>query len=175
MATLISQVVTVANQTTVTFSSIPQNYLNLYITVEGASSQTSTTTSDTLIMQFNGDTATHYFSNYFLLWPSGSTTSGAGTGGAVFIYAGILSSNGATATNNSYNAITIYNYTQTSYPIECSVIGNGTQNNVGAMTYFGGGRWLPTALAAITSVSLIVGSSDKFTTGSIVSLYGLPN
>jgi hypothetical protein len=159
--TLIST--TTLTGSTVTLSSISQDYVQLYLAYDSV----ETTALNQFRMRFNGDTAT----NYLYTWIGGET-------GYPFTFAGVLSSyiyvftstDTSTAVEKRAGDILINNYTSTGQKFGnyqgADRRGSSPQQyefNVGSFNYGGS--------SAITSIELYMGAGT-FTTGT-VKLYGV--
>jgi len=147
----------------VTFSSIPQTYTDLfvYFSVRGSRAEFVSNSA----ISFNGST-----SNFTGKYLEGT---GAATGsGSVARFAGAQPAANATASTFSNNSIYIPNYTTSNYKsFSCDSV---TENN-GTTAYatFLAGLWSDTA--AITSLTLASSSSDNYVQYSTFYLYGIKN
>lgn len=170
--TLLATLTTSAGQTSATLASgISGSYRNLVIQWTAGSASTSTTTSDQLGLQFNGDTGGHYGGVVLFTWNSSNSVAGDPNTGTNAIV-GVLSATGATGVSSAEGLIRIYNYTDTSTQINFNSQSAGYQSNVGVLVSTGGGRWNPTSLAAITSIVVLNRQGTAFKTGSVFKLYG---
>lgn len=142
----------------VTFSSIPQTYTDLVLVFAGSSASLST---DSIDIQFNGDTATNY--SYTILSGTGSVaSSGRGTSTA-FIAGALITS--TEITNSTWN---IFNYTNTTNSKTVLVRGN----IAGALVRAAVGLWRKTP-EAITSITLKNDTAQNFAVGCTFTLYGI--
>jgi hypothetical protein len=146
--------------TSVTFSSIPQGYTDLFIV---ANTIIASGTGYELSLQFNGDTATNY-SNTYLLGTGSSAISGRGSNYA-FADCGYLAGNSG---NPNTRIIQIQNYSNTT--TNKTVISRGSSDNGGQVIAYVN-LWRSTA--AITSIRFFSSSSLTYAIGSTFSLYGI--
>lgn len=160
--TVISDQVLTSPAATVTFSSIPGNYIELYLVGQARSDAAVTTLAANL--QFNGDTGTNY--EYF------NVNGNANSNNAGQTAIGVSIINGASMTANvpgDFQAH-IVNYSGTTF-FKSVLSSNGGRLNATPTQYVSyiHGAWLNTA--AITSIS-ITASSGNFVTGSRFTLWG---
>lgn len=149
-----------SNQSTVTFSSIPQTYTDLIIIAGNAAGGNAS-----LALQFNGDTGTNYSSTHFV---ASGTTQG---------YVSYTNSNALqtgyfdylSSTNTYTGVINIPSYTNSN--INKTVLNRGGNLDTGAGLGLGVGVWRNTA--AITSISLVLANGGSINTGSVFTLYGI--
>lgn len=141
----------------VTFSSIPSTYTDLFIEVVGK----NTTNGAACKIQFNGDTG----SNYSTTWLEGNS-GGASSGRNSNDTSGFVYYNGGANTNNWSTAnVNIQNYNNSSvYKTVITRFGNIAQT--GAYVNL----WRSTA--AITSITLNA-ITENFQAGSTFNLYGI--
>lgn len=143
---------------TVTFSSIPQTYTDLVLVFGGNAASGST---DSIAIQFNGDTTTNYsFTN---LTGNGSTATSARSSSDTTIAPGLI--NSTEISNVIYN---IFNYTNTTTFKTVLVRANLTSFATRASV----GLWRKTP-EAITSLSLKILGGQSFAIGSTFTLYGI--
>jgi len=149
-----------SNQTTVTLSSIPQIYTNLYFVI----SASNTAGNDNYLLYVNGDTATNYSATY--LEADGSTAYSArwSNRANIPVARGASSTTGADQLNINFNQ---YNNTTTFKTVLARYSLGGT---TGARTSETVGLWRSTA--AINSISIIC-SAGAIATGSTFTLYGI--
>lgn len=145
-----------SNQSTLTFTSIPQTYTDLVIVASGES-----TSGGSMRMRFNSDTGANYNTAY--MYGTGSSNTGGRTG---------TSSDGIfmmrTTTNLMGGGIThINNYSNT------TTYKTGLSANFafGPIIWLANGIWLSTA--AITRIDITDESGGQFKTGFTISLYGI--
>jgi hypothetical protein len=164
--TLISTQTLTGTAASVTFSSIPATYTDLYLTVSGRSDFATSNTS--LAIRFNGDTGINYLIK--LLKGDGSTASSPYTpSDNAFFPQGVIPAASNTANTFSNVIATIPNYAGSTVKL-ISVEAVGENNATAAGQAIMAGSWNSTA--AITSITALP-SSGNFTTGSTLSLYGL--
>ena len=151
-----------ATQTPSSGSSFTQTIPGIFRHIEIDFSVAISTTNITLAMQLNGDTGAHY---YWASGGDGSDTTRAGNGGAAVTSAlvGFI----GTSTAQSYSGRIRLNDIQQA----TRIIGwnfEGAYGNIGApnlVALKGGGWWVPSSLAAVTSVTLLL-SSGTFTSSN---------
>lgn len=144
---------------TITFSSIPSNYLHLQVRALTVSVATY------VDMQFNGDTAANY--SYHQIETSGTTVTTGGSGTMQQIYAGQL------AGNSSFPGISIidfYEYSSTTKNKTVRSI-NGVTGTSGGNLYFRSGVWFNTT--AINSILFRAQPSSTFAQNTVYALYGI--
>jgi hypothetical protein len=146
-----------SNQTTVSFTSIPQTYTDLVIVAEGES-----TSGGSILMRFNSDTGSNYNTAYMYGTGSGSGTAGSTgqTGAGIFMMRTTTNLKGGGITHlNGYSNTTTYK--------------TGISRNFGydPIIWFASGVWLSTA--AITRIDFADESGGQFKTGFTFSLYGI--
>lgn len=142
----------------VTFSSIPQTYTDLVMVFSGNTASLST---DSISIQFNGDTTTNY--SYTLLSGNGtSATSSRATSQSIIAGAVITSTE---VTNSIWH---VFNYTNTT--TFKTVLARG--NIAGALVRQGVGLWRKTP-EAITSWLLKPDTGQNFAVGCTFTLYGI--
>lgn len=153
VATLASTTI-LANEASVTFSSIPQQYSDLILIAECAHA----TANNNLILRFNGDSGNNY--NYAYLMGNGSTVS---TGREFNTNTGFV---GGVPTSRAFNKIDIYAYSSSS---KLKMM----------MAQSGGAGWNATVWATlwnstspITSVQFLP-QSGNFLAGSKFTLTGV--
>jgi hypothetical protein len=161
----IKQIVTASNATSIAFTSIPSTYSTLWLTLITRSQQTGIAV-DPIALQFNADTG----SNYYYASMSGggnvSTTNGttmpvgnAPQAGTAVNYPGILSAE-------------IIGYAQTTFAKAVNAQASYTSNASVALSVLSTtGMWNNTA--AISSLTIVLGSGLAFVNGSIATLYGV--
>lgn len=168
---LISKQTLGSDVSTVTFSSIPQTYTDLFFIINVKTSSTGETAYFGYY-QINGDTANNY--NYSYAYAVGGSSYVSG-------YAVATTNQGRFTLvqpndNNPRGGARLYfgNYANTS--MRKSAIGSGGFANPASFSYgksfIGGSKWNSTS--AITSV-LLAPSSGSFKSGSVLSLYGISN
>jgi hypothetical protein len=144
---------------TVTFSSIPQGYTDLFL----ITNITGNASGDDLWLRFNGDTGTNYSSTYL----SGNGTSAAS--GRRSNISRIMADVAYPTTTDGFNQLThIMNYANSTTYKTVLLRANNTSQGTGGTV----GLWRNTA--AITQVDLQMGASGaQFKAGSTFTLYGI--
>jgi hypothetical protein len=159
---LISTTILPSAQASVVFdvSSFASTYKHLQIRGVARSSSAAIN----LRMRVNGDTGSNYAWHY--LEGNGSTVASSGTGSSAFIGLGVVAT---TANQFSPMVIDIVD----SYAAKNKTIRSfhGAQSGANSWVGLHSGLWNSTS--PITSVSLIAGVSDTWTSGSRFSLYGI--
>lgn len=145
-----------AGAATITFSSIPQGYTDLVFVTSGASQPAG---GGSVVLRFNGDTASNY--SYLYMFGSGS---GSGSSGVFTNVGGVLVNRHNTTDGSGWTSIS--NYSNTS--VNKTVISRGGGNNIAIMLT---GMWRNTA--AITSIACSMESGPGFATGFTATLYGI--
>jgi len=165
-----------ASTTSVTFSSIPQTFGSLSLTINGATSDAAFATP--IFCSFNGDTTSGDYAGYYLVsgFSNGTGSSTASSSGlALGVVASASSSGGADA--NGTITLNISNYTNASFYKalqSLSVYPNSAtfgQNN----NYLVGGTWKGTSGSptAITSITCADTGGGYFLAGTTFTLYGI--
>jgi hypothetical protein len=147
-----------SDSTTITFSSIPGTYQDLYLVVVGRSSGGFFQN-----IRFNGDSGANY--NITRLFGS-STTISSGTGAAQT--RGLISWLTFNASQNSAAYVHILDYARTDK--HKTTVGDATTGQAGETALITN-RWANTA--AITSVTLSSDSSQTYLAGTTFALYGV--
>lgn len=144
-----------------TFSSIPQTYDHLELSIYARTDRANTV--DDMFVYFNSDTTA---GNYYSQRLTGqSTTVGAAQYSNAPWLTTIAAAN-ATANEFSAGTITVYNYTKTDrHKHHLSALGTPVR------TGFNSNRWASTA--AITSITLDPVSGSNFLTGTVLELRGI--
>jgi len=165
--TLISTTTFNNTATSYTLSSIPQTYKHLMLIGNGL--QTSDTALDTLLYRFNGDSGGNY-AQVGLIRSAGSNLGFSAETNNQFFNSGfgVLSQTGDATSRFGNFALTIYDYTATSY--KGVVFVGGCFN--GSSGYFGTGRGLWNNTAAITSILFESNNAVNLKAGT-VRLYGV--
>lgn len=154
-----------ASQSTITFSSIPQGYTDLLISVSTRGAQSGVAEANRI--HFNGDTTNTNYTGKRLLG-SGSAASSDQT---ATITPGFFN-NLASSTANTFSNSTVYipNYTGSnskSYSIDTVTENNATEAYMALVAV----RWSGTA--AITSMTFTPESGNNFVQYSTATLYGI--
>ena len=165
--TLISSNVLSSSAASVTFSSIPSTYTDLVIRCSARS-----TASGGVFLQINGDSSTIYSTTR--LRGDGASASSGRTTSAANLYFAIDVPSTSTANTFTNQEFYIPNYTVT----QNRAISNFsiTENNSASTdTYVQVDAGLYTSTTAITSLTVVQGSSTTFVSGSSFYLYGIKN
>lgn len=162
--------VTGATASDITFSSISADYTDLLLKVSVRSNISAY--RSTLVMQFNGDTASNY--SYRRLYASGSTVGSDVTDPTTFIVCGEVVGASSTASTFTNSEIYIPNYTSSnkkSVSTDAALETNDASNNRLSMT---AALW--TGTSAITSIKLFdSNTAQAFVQYSSITLYGIKN
>lgn len=161
--TLISSSTLNTTTATVTFSSIPSTYTDLFLVVNPLS-----TNNRDVILRFNGDTGSNYSITFMSGFGGGSPSSSTGrTTNQGFMYADYY---GPSNLTQSIRQINIMDYANT------TTHKTALMRSSNPATYPSGGvdilvgLWRSTAAINTVAVSL---SADSFLTGSVFKLYGI--
>jgi len=150
-----------SNQSTVTFSSIPQTYSHLQLR---CSVLTSVTLGSAAKIQFNGDTATNY--SYHSLYGTGSGTGSIGNATQAQGWAYFTGN----TTSASAHIIDILDYANTNKYKTIRVLEGFDVNGPTGYVGLTSGNWRSTS--AITSI-VLTADSGTMNTNSIFALYGV--
>lgn len=155
---------TLGSAGTITFSFIPQTYTDLRLVINGGTTRAST--SDTITVQFNGDSGTNYSSTYI----RGDGTSATSSR---YTNSNILFNDGMRMVGTTYGLDSIYsmdimNYSNTTtYKTVLGRVSAAEQWGTVAAV----GLWRSTS--AISSIYLAGNTVANFAIGSTFSLYGI--
>ena len=139
----------------VTFSSIPSTYTDLFLVFEG----TCTSGVVGCVLRFNSDTSTNY--SYTILSGDGSSASSSRSSNQTTMQVG-----GMTSSSRSIMTASINNYSNAT--TNKSVLSRQASATLETRAY--AGLWRSTA--AISTI-LVSTSTDTFVAGSTFSLYGI--
>jgi len=139
---------------TISFTSIPATYTDLYVIVTG----TVGASDNTMLMRYNGDTATNYSSTVFS--GNGSVEQSFRDTAATTMYCGRI------GTSQSPNVIQIINYSNATFYKTFISRGN-SDTRVSAFA----GSWRNTN--AITSISITFNGAGNFAAGTTATIYGI--
>ncbi len=169
--TAISKQVLTGTQSSVTFSSIPQSYTDLLLTVSARSNDTSQT-YDALLIQINSLTSGNTYRELF-----GYTTgvlSGANQFGASKMFGGWYSTGSCTANTFGSGEIYFSNYAgATNKAISITAVSENNASTASA-AYTAIAAGLLSNTAAITSLTLNL-SNGGMVAGTRFDLYGISN
>jgi len=157
------------SSTTVTFSSIPSGFKHLQIRALLKNTQ-NTNFESNLDVRVNSDTGTNYADHYLSGDGATATASGGATQSRIapvvfFPYLGK-----GTSSTMGVVIIDILDYASTTKNKTLRALGGYDNNGEGKVT-ISSGLWINTA--AITSISLIEGSSYNWDTSATFALYGI--
>ena len=150
----------------VSFTSIPSTYKHLQIRYLARSTRTGFT-SDSLLLQFNSDTATNY--NYHRLYGDGSTVTSDATTSSSNIYISQATAANATSGMFAGGVLDILDYADTNKNKTTRTLSGNDQNGSGLM-FLNSGLWRSTS--AITSI-VITPQSGSHAQYSSFALYGI--
>jgi len=152
-----------SSQSSITFSSIPQDYDDLIVLVSGRSDRSAT--SDGLKMELNSSSSN--FSRVRLVGNGSSASTSSSSDN--FVGQCLAAS---TSTSNTFGSTQIYisNYTL-SQSKSISVEAVSENNSTTAFQELLALLWSNNS--AITSISFVTTNSANFVTGSIISLFGV--
>ncbi len=165
--TLISQQVLGSPTASVTFSSIVSTYTNLQITIYG---QTTATTAQSVVAQFNGDTATNYDCVLNIAGPT-TTVGGFGAYATATPFVGNLASNTTAVSYPGVVSMIIYSYSSTSF-FKMATDVSAQPNSSSSNSFANNGMMTWKNTAAINAVKLFP-NSGSFATGTVITLYGM--
>ncbi len=168
--TLIASNTLSTTATTVTFSSIPTTYTDLVLRVSGRSDLAGNTTSR---YRLYINTINNSLTTYSLTELQGSGSGGASSqrdSSIPFFYS--QNAPAATATSNTFDSNEFYipNYAGSANKVVSNF--NVAENNNSVATMFVGAGLLQNT-AAITALSVVMGNSANFVSGSSFWLYGI--
>jgi hypothetical protein len=167
MIPIATTVVGAGGASTVTFSSIPQNYEHLQVRAIARTDRTPTA-YDYPVIRFNSDTGSNYGIHY-LEGDGSSVIAGAATS-LSSIYLNEITSNGASASIFGTFIVDILDYINTNKYTTTRVLGGYDKNGSGVMIYRSG-LWLNTA--AITTLTITPLTGPNFVQYSSFALYGI--
>ena len=154
--TLIDSTTLTSSASSVTFSSITQDYRDLVLVCGDIRSSTG----GTFQFQLNGDTGSNYY--WIYMSGNGTSTSSVAAGPQSRI---VLSGGGMDNTGPLMSIAQIMDYSATDKHTSC-LIRSGNNTNYAVSAY--AGRWANTS--AVTSITIFGGS---FNSGSTFYLYGI--
>ena len=154
--TLIDSTVLGSSVSSVTFSSIPADYRDLVLVVEGLG-----TNSVDFNFQFNSDTGSNY--SYVRMRGNGSTAASSSSASLTFIGAIVT---GADATNRGMAIFQVLDYSATDKHKTALL----RVDSAGLNTAAAAGRWASTS--AVTSITLVT-PTNQFASGLTAYLYGI--
>lgn len=155
------------NQTTITFSSIPQTYTHLQLRCIARDNGASNDNASFKIT-INGDTSSTYTRH--VLYGDGSSAGSAFNQTTGFGYAGVIAQNGTTSGVFGSTVLDILDYRNTNKFKTIRGI-SGSDFNGGGGVNLTSNLWQSTS--AITSISLTSSSSTDFRQYSSFALYGV--
>ena len=154
---------------TISFTSIPQTYTDLYILLSLRSNRASTS-GDNVKVTFNSDTNSVY--SYRLLYGDGSSAGSASGSSEAQTRIQYASANNQTA--STFGSLNMYipNYTSSNAK---SISSEGASENNATEAYMGmtAGLWNPSTQAAITSITFAPFNGTAFNQYSSATLYGV--
>jgi hypothetical protein len=151
----------------VSFTSISSSYTHLQIRFIGRDNRTSNPL-DTILMRFNSDTASNYYTHY-LRGDGASATAGGFSGTGIDVYR----ITGPTAGASMFGAgvIDILDYASTNKNKTSRSLAGADLNGSGEIV-LGSGLWFATP-AAITTITLTPSNGTLFDQYSSFALYGI--
>jgi hypothetical protein len=158
---------------TVSFTSIPATYKHLEVRVL-ARDTGSSTDSDGIGVQFNGDTGNYYWKQSSGSYQANNTTAGGDTTAQTYIDAGLAIDNGQTAGWHSLNIYSIPDYTST-IKMKTLLCFAGSQNISNAGYFFQTyGMYTNGNGSAINRIDFkAMGGNPAFSTTSRFMLFGI--
>jgi hypothetical protein len=146
---------------TITFSSIPATYTDLKVVITGTSSA-----SEYVAVQFNGDTGTNY--SRTALFGDGSAVTSNQTTSGNYVRDDALFTNNTNVAMTSFDVFSYAGSTNKTLLMQ----GSGDKNGSGVVSRIVG-LWRNTS--AITSIKLYGAFGANFNTGTTATLYGIKN
>jgi len=169
--TPIEEIALTADQSSITFSDIPQGYRNLIIKMTARG--THSVEAIDVYMRANGDTNTANYARTFIFEYDNSGSGTIGSGGNKAIQAGqtitFLASASAPSNRATSATITIFDYARTYW--YKNAIDQHTFSGSTTKQWITSSGWEWRSTAAITSLTLAP-ANGNFATGSVFSLYG---
>lgn len=164
---LIARTILGSNQATVTFSSIPQTYTDLYVVLSGRTDSTGGG-GDDVNTTFNGSTSG--YSNRRMFGSGSTASSDSNHGGTASLHLGAVTDNGSTANTFGTCEIYISNYAGSTNK---SVSATGCQETNAAAAYLIASAGLWSNTAPVTSIAMSPGHGTVWLSGSTFFLYGI--
>jgi hypothetical protein len=159
---------TPAGSSTFTFSSIPSTYQHLQIRYTARDARAIGINS--FNMQFNGDTGSNYMRGHILYGDGATAAASVLTTSFTSILVGYEAAASAATNTFGVGVIDILDYANTNKNKTTRTL-CGTDLNGSGEVDFMSGLWMSTA--AISSITLIVGTSANWSTGTSFALYGI--
>jgi hypothetical protein len=159
---LLNQITLAAASSSVTFSSIPQNYEDLVIVLNGSPADTAYPVN---ALRFNGDSGNNY--SYVGMSGTGSGT-GSGTNSSMG-YASLGQAYGTGPSTSSRFATVAQIFDYSEIDKHKTMLSRNNVSDAGTEAQVV--RWASTS--AITSISVITSSGAGYATGTTFSLYGI--
>ena len=153
-------------QSTITFSSIPQNYEHLQLRWLARSDRAAA--QDFVDIRLNSDTGANYAAH--LLYGDGAAASAAAYVSNTSV--GVIFMPGSTATASVFGVgvMDILDYTNTNKYTTSRILGGADINGSGRIV-LGSGVWMNTA--AVTTLTIITDNASTFSQYSSFALYGI--
>ena len=159
-----------ANQSSISFTSIPSTYKHLQIRGIARNSSVASNDVEGLLVYYNGDTGLNYSAHY--LQGNGSTAYSAALLSTGYMYSGYTPTNGDTANVFSATIIDILDYADTNkYKTQRVLTGVNTNVSGTETIALFSGSWRSTS--AISSITLYSTSARNFRQYSSFALYGV--
>ena len=155
---------------TITFSSIPQNYEHLQIRWLSRDSAADTGVQN-VVASFNSDTTYTNYRTHYLTGDGSSATAGDLQLSGLYVSAGLNVSNNATANIFGVSIMDILDYQNTNKYKTVRTLTGIDLNGTGGQVRLASSLWMNSA--AISSITLNVRSSGNFTQYSSFALYGI--
>jgi len=154
------------SQSTITFSSIPQNYEHLQLRWIARSDRAAT--QDFVDIRLNSDTGANYAAH--LLYGEGAAASAAAYVSNTSVGIVFMPAASSTASVFSVGVMDILDYTNTNKYTTTRTLGGADINGSGRIV-LGSGVWMNTA--AVTTLTIITDNASTFTQYSSFVLYGI--
>jgi hypothetical protein len=166
--TKITSITTASSQTSVVFTSIPNTYKEIRVSVYGRSNDTGSPSNE-LLLQINTDTGSNYMGTYMFSY-SGGVSNNSYISTSSIIAGWLTTSAGASGVPGTAD-IRLVGYADTTF--DTTIMSQFAFANDSSTPIQGvsGGTWLNTAVVDELTFTLVSGTS--FTDGSIFTLYGI--
>ena len=165
-----TQTVGGAGASSITFSSIPGTYKHLQIRGIGKTNR-PTYSNDNIKIQFNGDTASNYYSHQ--IYGDGVTAATNSYGWTAMYYGGNIGAQ-LIANNFGTTVMDIFDYASTNKLKVCRILAGFDNNNNGTdkgIVALNSGHWRSTS--ALTSITFSAAEGTGFQQHTTFALYGI--
>jgi hypothetical protein len=154
---------------TITFSSIPGTYKHLQLRVLARGAGTGAVA---MKLQFNSDTTSGNYYSYHEIYGTGSATAASANASSGGIQLELFPTSSATASVFGAMTLDLLDYTSTNKnKVTRSLV--GYDNNGSGYVFFMSGMYMPSTIAAVTSIQITTMDASNFATYSSFALYGI--